>query len=161
MYHFQTEEAMVKAKEKPYVNFKGNNCSFQTFHSTIHQYLPSLTSLLNFAWRKIDCLRYKHGLGVKTQKMFTLRRSQIIKLTITKRTFCNVSPNFDAPYFFDMSHLNRNQTEYNLSVPEINGCHEYVLYESFEMSLHFICLCVSTNFPLGPAWIQTWSRGWP
>ena len=49
------------------------------------------------------------------------------------------------------THLSRNQIESNLSVPGIQGCHENALFKRLEMSPHFICLCASTNIPLGPA----------
>ena len=58
-------------------------------------------------------------------------------------------------------HLSRDQIESILSVPGIQGCHENTPFKSFQMSHNIICLYVSTNIPLGPAWIQTWSRGWP
>ena len=59
------------------------------------------------------------------------------------------------------THLDRDKVESNLSVPGIQGCHENVFYKNFETSPHLTCLCASTNIPLVPAQIQTWSRGWP
>ena len=57
---------------------------------------------------------------------------------------------------------NRDEIESNLSVLGIHEIahtkHNFI--KSFETSL-LICLYASTNFPLGPAWIQTWSRDWP
>ena len=49
------------------------------------------------------------------------------------------------------THLNRDKTDSNLSVPEIQGCHENALCKSFETSPYLICLYASTNIPLGPA----------
>ena len=60
-----------------------------------------------------------------------------------------------------LAHLNRDQIESTMSVPGIKGCHENALYNSFETSPYLISLCASTNIPLGPALIHTWSRGWP
>ena len=52
-------------------------------------------------------------------------------------------------------HLNIDEIESNLSVPGIQGCHENVLYKSFERSPLLICLYASTIIPLGPAALQT------
>ena len=45
------------------------------------------------------------------------------------------NPSDDVTY---KSHLNRDQIEFNLSVPGIKGRHENALYKSFEMNPHLL-----------------------